>query len=390
MEYGPTFPLKDWLTLEQAARKLSAVIQEELTEADVLRFALQKHLTLSVYFPNLTKAKYGEIVQYPRSELDASLAEGNLPADLNWELLSPEDAASLPDLPKEGEGEHVLVIRTLKIDAEHYAIFPGKVTTIGGVWDLPMIGGEQLDIEERYQQLTNGPAVTLVALEGAIVRGKNNELCQLQEQLNVQEYSSFWDKEHRKLKQYIIDGDIAKEEGERLVNLHKEQRKQILKKIIALPVSESYRPAGRLPKASLLVVRSEALRQFVQLVKNSKVNGDDDTTGSSEHSLQTSSCQPAPAVKIIRHFNVKLDPDENDKWWKDKMREAKRNGLAECRVGEGLKGPGGSLWRPDLIAGWLVDRYEKDSQGLNPKAAAAALRKFPGCEEAADNFFSDW
>ena len=96
LEHPPTFPLKEWLTLDRAARHLSAVFQEEVTEADILRFARQKHLTLSVYFPNLTKAKPGQIVRYPRRELEASLAKSNLPAELEWALLSPEESVVTP------------------------------------------------------------------------------------------------------------------------------------------------------------------------------------------------------------------------------------------------------------------------------------------------------
>lgn len=100
-----------------------------------------------------------------------------------------------------------------------------------------------------------------------------------------------------------------------------------------------------------------------------------------------SPCQPVSAWQIRHHFPVVRDADANDKWWKEKMADAERYGLLDCRVGEGKKGPGGSLWRPDLIAGWLVDRQAKDRDGLSIVAARAALKKFPGCEEIADELF---
>ena len=40
------------------------------------------------------------------------------------------------------------------------------VTTIEGVWDLPMLGAERLDIEHKYQMLTDGPEITLTMLDG--------------------------------------------------------------------------------------------------------------------------------------------------------------------------------------------------------------------------------
>ncbi len=100
-----------------------------------------------------------------------------------------------------------------------------------------------------------------------------------------------------------------------------------------------------------------------------------------------SPCQPVSAAEIKHHFRVIKDADANHKWWNRMMRDAKRYGLTECRVGNGKKGPGGSMWRPHLIGAWLVDRHAKNREGLSPSAARAALKKFPGCEEVADELF---
>jgi hypothetical protein len=101
-----------------------------------------------------------------------------------------------------------------------------------------------------------------------------------------------------------------------------------------------------------------------------------------------STCPPATSADISHHFRVVHDPDNNDMWWKKCMRNAKRNGLVICRVGEGKPGPGGSLWRPDLVAGWLVDRKEEKKEGLGIDAARSALSKFPGCQEIAETLFA--
>ena len=44
-----------------------------------------------------------------------------------------------------------------------------QIVSIDGVWDLPMLGAEQLDVEHKYQLLTDGPAVELTDLEGPLV-----------------------------------------------------------------------------------------------------------------------------------------------------------------------------------------------------------------------------
>jgi hypothetical protein len=99
------------------------------------------------------------------------------------------------------------------------------------------------------------------------------------------------------------------------------------------------------------------------------------------------SCPPARAWLIRKNFPVMRDAVDNDKWWKEKMSEAKRYGLLECRVGEGKRGSGDSLWRPDMIAGWLVDRHTKGKEGLATDDARKGLMRFPGCKDIAEQMF---
>jgi hypothetical protein len=100
------------------------------------------------------------------------------------------------------------------------------------------------------------------------------------------------------------------------------------------------------------------------------------------------SCQPVSAGLIRLNFPIIRDTDANDRWWLDKMGDAKRYGLLECRVGEGKKGRGGgSLWKPAMIAGWLVDRHANGKEGLPADAVRKGLKKFPGCADIADQMF---
>lgn len=60
--------LKEWLTVADAARHLSILLEAEVNEADVYRLALEGHLTLSVLFVNPTPALGGTIVTADPSE----------------------------------------------------------------------------------------------------------------------------------------------------------------------------------------------------------------------------------------------------------------------------------------------------------------------------------
>lgn len=119
------FEMREYLTVEEAARHLSGIFAEEVSEADILRLALDGKLTLSV---NLVNA--------------AQVRRGNL-ARLTFTALQED------------------------------------VVTIRGIWDLPMIGNERVDVENKYQMMCNGPTVTDLCMDGTFVK-RPGILCQLQ------------------------------------------------------------------------------------------------------------------------------------------------------------------------------------------------------------------
>ncbi len=71
------FKLKEWLIIPEAARHLSAVFDEEVNEADILRLALDKHLKLSVNFVNKAYAKRGKVVTLEDTIWDAVAVKSN-------------------------------------------------------------------------------------------------------------------------------------------------------------------------------------------------------------------------------------------------------------------------------------------------------------------------
>ena len=54
--------LKEWLTVPDAARYLSILLEEEVSEADLLRLALDGHLTISLLFTHPNPALCGKII----------------------------------------------------------------------------------------------------------------------------------------------------------------------------------------------------------------------------------------------------------------------------------------------------------------------------------------
>ena len=162
---GKLLRLREWLTVLEAARHLSTLFEEPVGEPDVLRLALDGHLTLSVNFVNHSQGRCGSLV----SCKDAKRFE------------IPLDASDLSRLGIPG-AEAGMFSDPQGLSLGDSCVFEPaeEVVTIDGIWDLTMIGAERLDVEHRYQSLTRGPAVDLVCLDGVLLCRPDGTYCQLQ------------------------------------------------------------------------------------------------------------------------------------------------------------------------------------------------------------------
>jgi len=235
---GKLFNLKAWLTVVDAARHLSIVFGEEVTEADVLQLALDGHLKLSVNFVNHAVARCGKVIPLSQAKI----------------------------VPIMGRN----VVLALQLNDRDFLELDEKIATLADVWDLPLIGNERLDVEHKYQNLTDGPAVTLQGLDGAFVKGQDGQLCQLQESFDDNEHQAGSEAHLRKLKEHIARDNIGSSKAQELLDQYKEKREKFLKERKAKKDSgndsENYYPAGGLPQDSVLVVRTDALREFEQSI----------------------------------------------------------------------------------------------------------------------------
>lgn len=262
------FNLKEWLTVPDAARNLSIVCGEEVTEADVLRLALDGHLKLSVNFVNHTQADCGEVVGYE---------------DTTWEVLPTDLAGILQNIPDEAKSKPITYMTSLNIDDSRFLNRSHQVTTINGVWDLPMIGGERATVENEYQRLTGGPNITLATIEGAFVEGRDGKtMCQLQERFNIDEYQSSSNNTLKMLKQHIV-GAISDESDDDTCNKEKMAKIQDYRKS-RNRLSRPF-PRARLPEDSILVVRTDALRDFESAINEEPTKADKPLSTTERNSL---------------------------------------------------------------------------------------------------------
>jgi hypothetical protein len=130
MTLDPLLKLRPWLTLGEAAQALSSMIEKTekpVTEANVLRLALDGHLKLSVYLPEGT-------------------------------------AADCWDLP-EGFPEEVAVDYWQDLTSPNLS----KPKHIGGIWDVPLILPASRLVERIYNELSGLPPITTEGTVGPLV-----------------------------------------------------------------------------------------------------------------------------------------------------------------------------------------------------------------------------
>ncbi len=234
--------LKEWVTLEEAAQHLSAVFKESVSLADIYRFSLSGHLTISSNFVNHARVRKGRKMAIrdagfrmlpdfirdkediePRTRLN--FAEETMPEFRAW---LEKDIGNMELFTTPEPSRKFFMINGNRISATDCMQFDKEVTSIEGIWDLAMIGAERLDIEHALQFEIGGPEITLVHLDGVYLTRADGEIAWLQEHFKNNECAS-----ERQAKM-AWDDDNA------------------------------YYPAGGLPPDSVLVVRTKNLLQFIE------------------------------------------------------------------------------------------------------------------------------
>lgn len=276
--------LLEWLTVKDAAKYLSIVFGEEVTEDNVLRLALDGQLTLSVYFVNNAKAsRGGKFLPFEEweedfrkrlslSELKAGAIQMHPDFNLSFRVPSHSLIHASPGMKEDvfrkltsKQQDNVLIsaidqaVFNAKQTSKNFGgkvppdWFNDQVETISGVWDLPMIGGERLDVEHKYQIMTDGPEVTLINLDGTFVADQEGNIWQLQDRLDR--------KEPCKPINNTTNEDGVRDNHEKRVKKPYNDR-------------GNYYPVGGLPSDSVLVVRTSALREFEERIDTECAGGE--------------------------------------------------------------------------------------------------------------------
>lgn len=290
---GKLFNLKEWLTVADAARHLSIVFGEELSEADVLQLGLDGHLRLSVYFVNGMTVQTGDEVRYDETTLKSAYASGQYPKELLWvEYPTHIWMAELyPDWPIDKNAKTTMTLYSPRISEGRFWNPSGEISFIEGVWDLPMIGAEINQIKHLYFQATDGTEVepqdfNSTFFEGVFVQ-KGSEICQLLELVERNEcrYGSLASR--ARVEKYIAKKQLESDEAQKVWNEFNQARESLLEEIEADDVMKGYEPTKYFPEDAVIVVRPEALRELEQSINGGSKAQEKPMATSERNSLLT-------------------------------------------------------------------------------------------------------
>jgi hypothetical protein len=285
---------KEWLTLPDAASHLSTIFAQSISEADVLRLALDRHLRLSVNFVNGAQARRGKVVG---------------PDGIEWGEFPVEVVDLLKSVPEECRGKPLRYAKSLGIDDERFLNLDESVSTIWGVWEIPMLGGDKLDVEHRYQLLTDGPSITVTNLEGTFVESLDGlEFCQLQDTFDDNEYQEGSKASGEAIEERIVAKGLSDDQATELRARHKSEREVFRSKQRVRPWSERFYPAGGLPEDAVFVVRVSELLRLQERVASLRPNNGGATRESGDVSTKERTTFLA-MIGLVAHA-ADLDLDE--------------------------------------------------------------------------------
>lgn len=241
------FKLKPWLTVEDAAKHLTMALNESVAIADIYQLAMGRHLVLSVYFPNRVRGNVGNIVG---------------PEDAKLMKLSSALKEQLGNGNQKFDFDEVIVSDCLGDD--EFINWGDELVSVGGIWDLCIIGSGGLYVEDVYHSLTGGPAITLMDISGIILR-RDKEALRLVESWDCNPFLPGSVAQRREIECAIRGNSLPVGEQETVWKKYDRDRKSFLKSRQSKP-SDTHYPMGGLPDDAICVVRTAAIVDFLKQV----------------------------------------------------------------------------------------------------------------------------
>jgi hypothetical protein len=213
------FKLKKYYSIEEAAKYLANVFEEDVAVADIYRLGLDNHIRLSINFVNHAKVRKGKLIPKSEAKIRPFIFK-----DINLDGFETPDGQQVTlEMLASREG--------ISFGDDYQLILDSSLSTVDDIWDLCMLANERIDIEYEYQRLTSGVEVTLVNWEGTYV-------------------------------EKYIDGERIISELQ--IRFSKEELEQMYGDNLPKYSSEkNYYPAAALPSDSPLIIRTSELSRLI-------------------------------------------------------------------------------------------------------------------------------
>lgn len=153
--------IKKIFTLEETVNYLSTFCEEPILLSDIYELILSGDLTLSIRFINPAYGLKGRII----SGVDGEKYQ------LNTDLVT----GAVLDKPYIGYIDD----NAVPVEDDTWFVYDKRVHLVDGIWDLPMIGIERLEIERLYSKNLNLPDPLYTGNYGLYLK-RNEVICRLQ------------------------------------------------------------------------------------------------------------------------------------------------------------------------------------------------------------------
>lgn len=145
---GKLWKFKDWISLAEAAKHLSTVLNEGVSEADLLRLALDNRLELSVVFVDSVHASVCKVID----------------EDIEYEEFPALGGVGGFKLPKGGQVIYDPMGRMRHVQSQVDYLDTEEC------YDLTMMGGERGCIEQRYWDAIGESREETTSIDGTYVK----------------------------------------------------------------------------------------------------------------------------------------------------------------------------------------------------------------------------
>lgn len=181
--------LKRWITLDAAADRLTNTVGEKVVVADLLQFALDKKIDLSVRLIDLTPAKRCERVAASSIEYNEVASIKTIARDDGTFTFEPDEAKPIK-IPKRGRVWQPS-FHALKT-GEFLQIVDSMTELDPDVWGFPLLtAANEIFVRQSLQSIIGGAEVTDVPMDGIVVENLIHELFELQSELERESDEGF-------------------------------------------------------------------------------------------------------------------------------------------------------------------------------------------------------